>query len=98
MGTTSVDPAALRAAAQRMDAAADIVTAALRTRLGGLQFDASVAGLGYAEAGGAVRAGVDRLVADMTQWADVARETAAALSAGADRYAEAESHAVTALK
>jgi hypothetical protein len=98
MGTTSVDPAALRAAAQRMDAAADIVNGALRARLGGLQFDASVAGRAHAEAGGSVRTAVDRLAAGMAQWAMVARETAAALSAGADRYADAESHAVAALR
>jgi len=98
MGTTSVDPPALRAAAQRLDAAADIVVAALRTRLDGLQFDASVAGRAHAVAGGSVRTAVDRLVADMAQWASVARETAAALNAGADLYADAESHAVAALR
>lgn len=98
MGTTSVDPAALRAAAQRMDNAADIVLAALRTRLGGLQFDGTVAGRAHAVAGASVRTGVDRLVADLAQWASVAREIAAALRAGADRYAESEMHAVSALR
>ena len=81
-----------------MDTAADIVLAALRTRLGGLQFDGAVAGRAHAVAGGSVRTGVDRLVADMAQWATVAREIAVALRAGAERYAESESQAVAALR
>lgn len=98
MGTTSVDPTALRAAAQRMNAAADVVDAVIGTRLGDLQFDGSVAGRTHTAAGDAVRGGMDRVVAAMTQWAAVARETAAALRAGAEMYADAESRAAATLR
>jgi hypothetical protein len=64
MGITSVDPAALRAAALRMDTAADIVLGILRAHLADLRFDAVAAGRDY----------------------------------GADRYGDAESRAVAALR
>lgn len=98
MRTTSVDPAALRAAAQRMDAAADIVDGILEANLTGLRFDAAMAGRDHAAVGGAVRGVLDRLIADMTRWAVVARETGAALRIGADRFTDAESRAVVNLK
>ena len=98
MGTASVDPAALLVAAQRMDAAADIVLATLRTRLAGLQFDGSVAGRAHAPAGDAVRTAVDRLVADVARWASAARETSEALRTGAQAYANVESRAAAALR
>ena len=81
MGITSVDPAALRAAALRMDTAADIVLGILRAHLADLRFDAVAAGRDYGAAGVAVREVLDRLVADVTQWAVAARETGAS---GAD--------------
>lgn len=98
MGTTSVDPAALRAAAQRMDAAADIVESILAANLSGLRFDSAVAGRDHAAVGGAVRGVLDRLIADMTRWAVAARETGAALRTGADRFSDAESRAVANLR
>ncbi|HCA53681.1 MAG TPA: hypothetical protein DEP24_13070 [Mycobacterium sp.] len=98
MGITSVDPAALRAAALRMDTAADIVLGILRAHLADLRFDAVAAGRDYGAAGAAVREVLDRLVADVTQWAVAARETGAALRVGADRYGDAESRAVAALR
>jgi hypothetical protein len=94
----SVDPAALQAAALRMDTAADIVLGILRANLADLRFDAAMAGSDYAGAGAGVREVLDRLVADMTQWAVAARETGAALRVGADWYADAESRAVAALR
>jgi len=97
-GTTSVDVDALRVAAQRLDAAADQLQSALSGHLGGLQFDAAVAGLRHVAAGGAVRAAVDQLLADVALWQHAARETAAALRAGADRYTETEARAVEALR
>ena len=98
MGTTSVDPAALRAAAQRLDAAADIVDRILTSNLSGLRFDSAVAGRDHAVVGGVVRGVLDRLIADMTRWAVAARETAAALRTGADRFSDAESRAVANLR
>ena len=89
---------ALRAAAQRMDIAADIVLDTVRTHLSALQFDRAVAGRAHTAAGGAVRTSVDRVVADMVQWATAARETGDALRAGADCYADAELRSVAALR
>jgi hypothetical protein len=98
MGTTSVDPAALQAAAQRLDTAADIVLGTLRTRLADLQFDGAVAGRAHGRAGDAVRTGVDTVVAGLARWAAAARETSAALRAGAQGYSDAESRAQSALR
>lgn len=98
METTWVDPVALRAAAQRMDAAADIAIAILASQLDDLQFDGATAGRAHIAAGGSVRTGVDLVVADMVRWAGVARETSAALRAGADLYADVESRAVADLR
>ena len=98
MGTTSVDPAALQAAAQRLDTTADIVLGTLRTRLVGLQFDGAVAGRAHGRAGNAVRLGVDSVVADLARWAAAVRETSAALRAGAQGYSAAESRGQGALR
>ena len=98
MGTTSVQPAVLQAAAQRLDAAADLVLGTLRTRLSGLQFDGAVAGRAHGRAGDAVRIGVDTVVAGLAQWAAATRETSASLRAGAQVYSDAESCAQGALR
>jgi len=98
MGTTSVDPAALQAAAQRLDTAADIVLGTLRTRLACLQFGGAVAGRAHDRAGDAVRMGVDMVAADLARWAAAVRETSAALRAGAQGYSNAESRAQGALR
>lgn len=94
MGTTSVDPSILHAAAQRIESAAEIVQDAINVRL---QFDGSVAGRSHASAGGAVRTAVEQVVADLQQWASTAREAAIALRAGADLHAAADADAATAL-
>ena len=82
MGTISVDPAALRMAAQRMDAAAEILAGALGTHLRGLQSGDAVC----------------QLVADVGHWTRAAREVAGVLRLGADRYCDGESAAVAALR
>ena len=83
MGTISVDPAALRIAAQRLDTAADILAGALGTHLREIQ------------SGGAA---VGQLIAEVGQWTAAARETAGALRLGADRFCAGESAAVAALR
>ncbi|WP_293308012.1 hypothetical protein [Mycolicibacterium sp.] len=82
MGTVSVDPAALRMAAQRLDDAAEILACAVGAHLRGLQSGAA-AGL---------------LVAEVGQWTRAAREVAEGLRCGADRYCEGEAAAVAALR
>lgn len=95
MGTTSVDSAALHAAAQRLDTAAEIVQEAVNVRLA---FDGSVAGRSHASSGAAVRSAVEQLVADLQQWASTAREAASALRTGADCHVVADADAATALR
>ncbi|HPX38367.1 MAG TPA: ESX-1 secretion-associated protein [Mycobacterium sp.] len=82
MGTVSVDPASLRMAAQRLEAAAEILAGAVGTHLRGLQYGAAAG----------------PIVADVGQWSRAAREVAAALRCGADRYCEGETAAVAALR
>jgi len=54
MGNTRVDTAAVYAAAQRFDAAADLLDSALRTHLAGLGFGGSTAGRAHTARGEAV--------------------------------------------
>ena len=94
MGTTSVDPVALRRAAQSIDSAADHVLGLIPR----LQFDSSVAGRLHTAAGGAVRSAAEQVVGDARRWALAAREAAGALRLGADRHADQESAAVAVLR
>lgn len=86
MATTAVDPHALQVAAQRLDAAADILSIELATHLRGLHCHA------------ALRGALDQLVADVAQWELAARALAAALRTGAQRYTENEAHATEVLR
>jgi hypothetical protein len=87
MGTTSVDLHALRAAARQLDTAADLLDSTLAGHLGALRCG-----------GGRLRDGLDQLSDDVAAWRRAARETAHALRAGADRYAEHEADAAAALR
>lgn len=82
MGTIFVDPAALRTAAQRLDAAADILAGTLSTHLRGLH----------------PGDGVGRIITDVAQWSRAARDAADTLRFGADRYSAGESAAAAALR
>lgn len=88
VAVTTVDPQALLAAAQRLDEAADLLHGALTGYLSALHFDADPG----------VRAAMDRLVADVASWQRAARETAAVLRTGAQRYSDAETQAAEALR
>lgn len=93
--TTSVDPAALRAAAQRLEIAADTVLDAVGSHLRGLRFDGTVAGRAHTGSGWALRAAMDALAGDAARWSRAAADLAAALRAGADRHAGREANAAT---
>ena len=95
MGTTSVEPAALRCAAQSIDIAADSVLGALNTPL---RFDSAVSGRAHSAAGSAVRSAVERVVDDARQWVFAVREAADALRLGADRHAATDIDAATVLQ
>jgi hypothetical protein len=84
---TSVDPQALRAAAQRLDAAADLLYGAMTCHLRKLCTDDP-----------GIRAALDRLAGDVALWQQAARETAAVLRTAADRYGDSEARAVEALR
>ena len=87
MANTRVDTAAVRAAARRFDAAADLLDGASLSRL---RFDGSVAGRVHAAHGDGLRSALHRLAAEVSQWSRAAEEVAAALRVTADRYGDAE--------
>lgn len=89
-----MDTTAVRFAAERFDAAADL----LGGQLSGLRFDGSVAGHAHVAHGDVVRATLERLAAVLAQWSRAAAEIAAALRADAGRYGEAELRAVAVLQ
>ena len=97
MGNTRVDTAAVCAAAQRFEAAADLLDSALRTHLAGLSFGGSTAGRAHTARGEALATALRRLSGEVGQWSRAAEEIGAALRAGADRYADADTRAVAVL-
>ena len=98
MGTTSVDLAAVRAAAQRIDDSAATVLEAPGTRAGSWQVDATTTGRAHGDAGAALRAETERLSTDLIGWAYAAGELAAALRSGVDGHSAAESEAAAVLR
>jgi len=97
MGNTRVDAAAVCAAAQRFEAAADLLDSALRAHLAGLSFGGSTAGRAHTARGEAVGTALRSLGGELVQWSRAAQEIGAALRAGADRYADAEARAAAVL-
>lgn len=87
MGQTRVDTAAVRAAAQRFDAAADVLDGGL---LNQLRFDGNTAGRAHTAYGDAVHSALGRLALAMVQWSRAAQEVAAAVRVTADRYGDVE--------
>ena len=87
MGHTRVDTAAVRAAAQRFDAAADVLAGASLNRL---HFGGSMAGRVHTAHGDALHSALELLAAGVTQWSRAAAEVAGALRVTADRYSDAE--------
>ena len=98
MPTTSVDTALVRAAAARIDTAADLLQEAVDTHLRALRFDGSAAGRAHVADGDAVCAALQATVADAARWARAARELARALRAGADMHAGAETAAARTMR
>ncbi|MHC9291734.1 type VII secretion target [Mycobacterium sp. LTG2003] len=90
-----IDVAALLDAARQYEAAADIVDAAVRTRLSRPAFDGSAAGQAHVAHGDAVRLAVDDLTEPLNEWVRAAREIAAVLRTSADRYIAADGRAAS---
>ena len=85
-----VDSEAIRDAAQRFAAAAEILDGATRNHLSALRFDGALAGRAHAARGDELRCALDQLTASVVQWSRSAAEIAATLHSEAGRYAEAE--------
>jgi hypothetical protein len=93
MPTTSVDLALMHAAADRIDAAADLLQDVVDTQLRALRFDGTAAGRAHRADGDAVCAAVRGTVAGTARWTRAARDLACALRAGAQAHAGAEQQA-----
>jgi hypothetical protein len=90
---TEIDVPATHRVADQFGAAADIIDRALGDQLGRLEFGGAGAGRAHTARGEALRVQLERLVGQLGQWSRASVEIAAALRAGADRYADAELYA-----
>jgi len=87
------DSSAVLRVADQMGAAAELLDRAVADHLARLTFDGALAGRAHSARGDALRVQLERLTAEVTQWSRAAAETAAALRAGAENYADAELYA-----
>ncbi|MFV0496057.1 hypothetical protein [Mycobacterium sp.] len=90
MGPTFFDVAAVCSVADRIAEAAESVNDVAVNHLSQLTFGGAHAGSAYVDRGEALRAGLDRLSADVSRWSGAAAENAAVLRSGAARYAAAD--------
>ncbi|OBJ49559.1 type VII secretion target [Mycobacterium sp. 1423905.2] len=91
--SASIDVAAVYTVAARIDDAAELIHGAVSKHLAGLGFGAAHAGRAHAARGDALRMALDRLGAELSQWARAATEIAVALRSAADRYVAADRYA-----
>lgn len=87
------DNSAMHSVADQLGAAAELLDRAAGDHLARLAFGGAGAGRAHAARGDALRAELQRLTAEVTRWSRASAEAAAALRAGADRYADAELYA-----
>lgn len=87
------DSSAVHGIADQLGAAAELIDGALGNHLARLAFGGSTAGRAHAARGDALRVQLERLAGEVGQWSRAAVEAAAALRAGADRYADADLYA-----
>lgn len=87
------DSSAVHGIADQLSAAAELIDGAVGNHLARLTFGGATAGRAYIARGDALRVQLERLTAEVGQWSRAAVETAAALRAGADRYADADLYA-----
>jgi hypothetical protein len=90
---TGIDTAAVHAVADRFAAAAGLIDGAACDHMARLAFGGSSAGRAHTARGDALRAGLDRLAAELSQWSRAAVEIAVVLRASANRYADADVYA-----
>lgn len=87
------DSSGVHRVADQLGAAAELLDRAAGDHLARLAFGGAGAGRAHAARGDALRAELQRLTTEVMRWSRAAAETAAALRAGADRYADAELYA-----
>ncbi|MGF2946941.1 type VII secretion target [Mycobacterium sp. Lab-001] len=85
-----VDVPAVHGVADRLRVAAELIDDAVEEHLARLAFSGAGAGRPFAARGDALRAGLQRLAAELSQWSRASVAVAVALRASADRYADAE--------
>ncbi|OBG39985.1 hypothetical protein [Mycobacterium sp. E3198] len=88
-----LDSSGVDRVADQLGAAAELLDRAVADHLARLAFGGASAGRAHTARGDALRVQLDRLTAEVTQWSRATVETAAALRAGLDRYADAELYA-----
>lgn len=88
-----LDSSGIHRVADQLGAAAELLDRTVGDHLARLAFGGASAGRAHTARGDALRVQLERLTAEVTQWSRAATDTAAALRAGADRYADAELYA-----
>lgn len=88
-----LDSSGVNRVADQLGAAAELLDRTVGDHLARLAFGGASAGRAHTARGDALRVQLERLTAEVTQWSRAATDTAAALRAGADRYADAELYA-----
>ncbi|OBB81123.1 hypothetical protein A5760_17455 [Mycobacterium colombiense] len=90
---TQIDVPSAQRVANQFAMAAEFVDRAVSDHLSRLAFGGAVAGRAHAAPGDALRAELERLVVQVSQWSRASAEIAAALRSSAERYADAELYA-----
>jgi len=87
------DSRAVHRVADQLDAAAELIDGAVRDHLARLAFSGATAGRAHTARGEALRAGLQRLAAQLSHCSRANADIATALRASAERYADAELYA-----
>lgn len=88
-----IDVAAVFSVADQVHAAAELIDDAVTDHLARLTFAGANAGRDYTARGDALRAALDRQMAELSRWSRAAVEIAVALRASAGRVADADRYA-----
>lgn len=90
---TQIDAPATHRVANQFAMAAELIDRAVSDHLARLAFSGAGAGRAHTARGDALRAELERLAAQVSQWSRASTEIAAALRSSAERYADAELYA-----
>lgn len=90
---TQIDAPATHRVANQFAMAAEFLDRAVSDHLARLAFSGAYAGRAHAARGDALRAELERLTQQVSQWSRASTEIAVALRSSAERYADAELYA-----